>query len=373
MKMPVRRLVPRLTLAGLTIAALSGPLVPAASAAAPRLSARAVQSGLVHPWDVAFGPNGRMYVTERPGRINIFASGAVGAARLRTFTVPNMRAEGEAGLMGIALHPSFASNGFLYVCASRMDEGEWRNQVLRYRVSGTTLTFSRFIVRRGMRAAQVHNGCRIRFGPDGKLYVTMGDAGTGSRAQDPASLNGKVLRLNANGTIPTDNPIMPGATQRTAVFSMGHRNPQGIGFHPTTNRRYLTEHGPDVDDEINMIISRGNYGWPNVTGSDGPGVGFRDPAWASGVGTIAISGAAFTRTANWSSFRNQLFAVTLKEQDLRRYSISRDGRTAVQRAIYFDGRWGRLRGVTVGPGGLLYLTTSNGSNDRIIRVRPVLP
>jgi glucose/arabinose dehydrogenase len=372
MKMSARRLLPRFAIAGLVLAALSGPLVPAAAAAAPTLSARTVQSGLVHPWDVAFAPNGRMYVTERPGRIRVFASGAVGAARLKTFTVPSVRAEGESGLMGIALHPSFASNGFLYVCASRMDEGQWRNQVLRYRVSGTTFTFSRYIIRRGMRAAAIHDGCRIRFGPDGKLYVTMGDAAVSSRAQNPTALNGKVLRVNADGTIPSDNPIMPGATRRTAVYSMGHRNPQGIAFHPVTNRRYISEHGPDVNDEINLIVARGNYGWPNVTGSDGVG-GFRDPCWASGSSTIAISGAAFTRTANWGSFRNQLFAVTLKEQDLRRYSISSDGRTAVQRAIYFDDRWGRLRGITSGPGGFLFLTTSNGSNDRIIRVRPSLP
>lgn len=363
----------RLALACLAISALAGPLAPGAAAAAPRLSGRAVQSGLVHPWDIAFAPNGRMYVTERPGRIRVFASGAVGARRLKTFTVPNVRAEGEAGLMGIALHPRFASNGFLYVCASRTDEGQWRNQVLRYRVSGTAFSFSRYIVRRGMAASSIHNGCRLRFGPDGKLYVTMGDAANSARAQDPTSLNGKVLRLNADGTIPSDNPIMPGASRRTAVFTMGHRNPQGIAFHPTTGRRYITEHGPDVNDEINMLASRGNYGWPGVTGSDGAGVGFRDPCWASGGSTIAISGAAFTRTANWSSFRNQLFAVTLKEQDLRRFSISSDGRTATQRAIYFNQTWGRLRGITVGPGGYLFLTTSNGSNDRVIRVRPVLP
>ena len=368
----IRRPLSRLALAGCLLGTLAGPLASPAAAAAPTLSARAIQTGLVHPWDVAFAPNGRMYVTERPGRIRIFASTAVGATRLRTFTVPNVRAEGEAGLMGIVLHPRFATNGYLYVCASRMDEGEWRNQVLRYRVSGTTLTFSRYIVRRGMRAAHIHNGCRLRFGADGKLYITMGDAGDSSRAQNPTTLNGKVLRVNSDGSIPTDNPIMPGASRRTAVFTMGHRNPQGIDVHPPTGRRFITEHGPTVNDEINLLLPGRNYGWPTVTGSDGAG-GFRDPCWASGGSTIAISGAAFPRTAGWGSFRYQLFAVTLKEKDLRRYSISLDGSTAIQRAIYYNERWGRLRGITAGPGGYLYVTTSNGSNDRIIRIRPVLP
>lgn len=366
----------RWTLALAAVAALLalalGPTAQTVAVTNPTLSATVVQSGLEHPWDLAFAPDGRMYVTERPGRIRIFASGAVAAALLKTFTISNVHAEGESGAMGIALDPNFATNGYLYVCVSRDDEGQWRNQVLRYRVSGTSFAFDRYVIRRGMVAASNHDGCRIRFGPGGRLWVTMGDAGDGSLSQDPGAYNGKVLRVNRDGSIPATNPIMPGAAARTAVYSMGHRNPQGIGFQPGTGRVYAIEHGPDCDDEINWIRAGRNYGWPIEVGTE-PGEPYTNPAWESDCPTIAPSGGAFVSGSNWGSFENRLFVATLKEQDLRRFAISSDGLTATERAILYDGRWGRLRAVVLGPGGKLYLTTSNGSNDRIIRITASLP
>jgi glucose/arabinose dehydrogenase len=208
--------------------------------------------------------------------------------------------------------------------------------------------------------------------------MSMGDAGNGDRAQDPSSLNGKILRLNLNGTVPKGNPIMPGASERTIVYSMGHRNPQGIAFWPGNGKVFAVEHGPAVNDEINWIRPGLNYGWPCVTGygtpfqACTPGGDFTDPAWASGGSTIANSGGAFVDGPAWGTYDNQLLTAQLKESDLRRYRIKGGGATAVRKAIYFNNRWGRLRAVTFGPNSRVWITTSNGSNDRIIRITPVL-
>lgn len=351
-----------------------------AIAAAPSLSGVTVQNGLVNPWDVAFAPGGQMFVTERPGRVRVFRSGNRNAELLKTTTISNVHAEGEAGLMGIAVDPNFEENRLVYVCASRDTSAGWRNQVLRYHVgNGWRLQFDRYVIRDGMRANTIHNGCAVEFGPDGRLWVSMGDGAVEARAQDPSSLNGKILRVNRNGSVPDSNPIMPGASQRTVVYSMGHRNPQGIAFQPGTGRVFAVEHGPDRSDEINRIRPGRNYGWPCVTGNNNsyhPGTAgcatngpFVAPAWHSGSSTIATSGAAFVRGAPWGSFRDQLFVAQLKESDLRRFKIV-DEATADHRATYFNGRWGRLRGVVLGPGKRLWITTSNGSNDKVIRITP---
>ncbi len=344
--------------------------VTGGTARVPTLSDTVVQTGLLIPWDLAFAPDGRMLVTERRGDIRVYASHAPGAALLSTTRVPGIRAEGEAGLMSIELDPAFASNGLLYVCVSVTDEGEWRNQVQRYRMQGDTPVFDAHVIRRGMGANSNHNGCRIRFGPDGKLWVTMGDRGTPSLAQDPNSLNGKVLRVNADGSIPADNPVMPGAAARTAVYTMGNRNPQGLAFQPGTGRAFEVEHGDSTHDEINILVAGGNYGYPNVRGPDGPG-GFIDPAWSSGETVIAPSGADFVAGAAGGSGEGSLFVAPLREADPRRVEVV--GTTAVQREILLDGKYGRIRTARLGPDGSLYLTTSNGSNDRVVRVTPTLP
>lgn len=336
---------------------------------APTLTETVVRTGLRIPWDLAFAPDGRMFVTERVGNILVYASREPGGALLSNTAVAGVRAEGESGLMSIELDPAFASNGLVYVCASVTDESQWRNQVLRYRMQGNTPVFDSYVIRRGMLANSNHDGCRIRFGPDGKLWVTMGDAGTSSRAQDPNSLNGKVLRVNSDGSIPSDNPIMPGAAGRTAVYTMGNRNPQGLAFQPGTGTPFEVEHGDSTHDEINILVSGGNYGYPIVRGSDGPG-GYLDPAWSSGSVTIAPSGADFVTGSAWGTWEGSLFVANLKEADLRRFTLS--GGAAIQQEILLDNKYGRLRSVRLAPDGSLYLTTSLGSGDRVIRLTPTL-
>lgn len=336
----------------------------------PVLSDTVVQSGLQIPWDLAFVPDGRMLVTERKGDLRVYASRAPGAALLSTTRLSGVRAEGEAGLMSVELDPAFASNGLFYVCVSVTDEGEWRNQVRRYRLVGNTPVFDAYVIRRGMGANSNHNGCRIRFGPDGRLWVGMGDRGQSSLAQDPNSLNGKVLRVSSDGSIPGDNPIIAGAAGRTAVYTMGNRNPQGLAFQPGTGAAFEIEHGDSTHDEINVLFAGANFGYPNVRGPDGPG-GYADPAWSSGDTVIAPSGGDFVAGSAWGSWEGSLFVAQLREADLRRFEIV--GSAAIQREILLNGTYGRIRTARLGPDGSLYLTTSNGSGDRVIRVTPTLP
>jgi glucose/arabinose dehydrogenase len=353
-------------------------LFPASTlAAAPTLNAWVVQSGLVIPWDLAFAPTGEMIVTERPGRVKVFAGGQAGADLLASSTISNVHASGEAGAMGVAVDHNFASNRFIYVCVSRDYQGEWLNQVIRYRLTaGWHLDFSKYIIRLGMHANTIHNGCALQEGPDHKLWVTMGDGGDAMRAQNPNRLNGKVLRVNRDGSIPSGNPIWPGHSNPTRVYSIGHRNPQGIAFHPENGRVYAVEHGPDVDDEINWIRPGRNYGWPCVTGRNNPYMScsgdahFSFPAWSSEGPTLATSGGVFVDGSSWEGWNDDLFVCSLKQEDLRRFTIESDGQPATQRNVLFNGRWGRLRAAVLGPGNKLYLTTSNGSNDKIIRITP---
>jgi glucose/arabinose dehydrogenase len=342
--------------------------VPLPAGSVPRLAATVVRSGLLIPWDLAFAPDGRMFVSERVGNILIYASAAPGAPQLaNVFPVGNINASGEAGLMGIELDPNFASNNLLYLCASVNDGGQWLNQVLRYRMNGNTPVFDGYVIRSGMRANSNHDGCRIRFGPDGKLWVTMGDAGNLANAQNPNVLNGKVLRVNGDGSIPADNPIMPGAAARTAVYTMGNRNPQGLTFEPGTGRVVEIEHGDDTHDEINILRAGANYGYPTCRGPCGD-PRFVNPAWTSGNVTLATSGADFARGVQWGAYDGSLFVAQLKESDLRRFTFS--GEVATQRDVFFNGTYGRIRTVRQAPDGSLYLTTSNGSGDRVIRITP---
>lgn len=329
-----------------------------------------VQSGLRLPWDLAFAPDGRMFVTERAGNVLVFESGAPNARRIGHYSLPDVRAQGESGLMGIAFDPDFARNGYLYVCASRVDEGEFRNQVLRLRVAGNEIAFDGFVIRAGVRAAVAHDGCVIRFGPDGKLWVTMGDATSSRLAQDTGSLNGKILRVNTDGSIPPDNPVLPGRSAPSAVWSYGHRNPQGLAFQPGSGTVFEVEHGNDVHDEINVLVKGANYGWPTAEGPDPQGR-FQQPAWSSGGFTIANSGATFVTGATWGTWSGSLFTAQLKEMDLRRYVV--EGTKVTPAEILLDRKYGRLRSPVLGPDGALYVTTSAGTGDRIIRVVATQP
>ena len=352
-----------------------------AGAAAPSMTPTTIASGLSIPWDVAFLPDGRMLVTERVGRVRVYSTPATGASLVQTVGIPAIRAEGEAGLMGIAVDVDYATNGFVYLCASRdySGSGGWVNQIIRYRINSSSVWVEPTVLLSGMVANTIHNGCALEMDRFGRLWASMGDANVSSRAQNRSSLNGKILRIGRDGSIPGDNPLISGT--RNAVYSMGHRNPQGIAIRPGTDQVYAIEHGPDVNDEVNLIVAGANYGWPCYTGFGTPyqtsGCGaagaYRNPLWASGGSTIATSGGAFATNTQWADYNGNLFVSTLKGSDVRRFSVNGAGDTLGGPAIHFDAAWGRLRAMTYGPGGQLYVTTSNGSNDRVIRISATQP
>jgi glucose/arabinose dehydrogenase len=331
--------------------------------------AEVVQDGLEHPWDIAFAPDGRMLVTERAGRVLVFDSGASDAALLHTATVPGVRAELESGLMGIAI-----AADTVFVCASRHpDRATWRVEILRSTLAddGALAPFEVVPVDGEAVGGPRHQGCAVEVGLD-HLWVSIGDANLPAgenRAQDPGSLNGKILRLAPDGSVPDDNPF------GTAVYSLGHRNPQGIAFS-ANELIYAAEHGTDVNDELNAIAPGGNYGYPCFTGASdpgpipdgcGPAVDYLAPAWASGSPTLATSGATFLTGPEWGDWEGDLVVSTLKEEDVRRFSVSPSGTITVEETL-LDGRFGRVRAVVVGPDGELYVSTANGPGDRIIRV-----
>lgn len=338
------------------------------------LTTQVVQQGLEHPWDIAFADDGRMLVTERGGRVRVFAAAHLGAELIHTATVPNVRAELESGLMGIAIHADI-----VYVCTTRGTGGSapesWRIDLLRARLApdGSISAFEPLPIGPTIGGTR-HQGCAVEIGPDDHLWVTIGDANlpsTANPAQDPAALNGKVVRLTLDGTPPTDAPMPNGA------YSLGHRNPQGIAFGPD-GLVIAVEHGTDVNDEVNVLEPGANYGYPCVTGIEDPGpypevcadtASLRPAAWASGTPTIATSGAAFLTGSLWGGWAGNLVVTTLKEEDLRRFTVSEGGSVSLEDTL-LDGRFGRLRAAVIGPDGALYLSTANGDDDRIVRVTP---
>lgn len=328
-----------------------------------------VATGLEVPWALAFAPDGRLFVTERPGRLRVIVDGRLRPTPVATLPVAT---SAESGLMGLALDPQFARNGYLYVMYTyRTQAGELRNRVARLTVRGDVAGDEQ-IVLDGIPGGVIHDGGRIAFGPDGKLYVTTGDASNGALAQDRRSLAGKILRINPDGTIPADNPF-PGSP----VFSYGHRNPEGIAWQPGTGTLFETEHGPVGNDEVNIIQAGQNYGWPDVSGRGGTSRSV-DPILVF-TPSIAPAGAAFYEGDRLAPWAGNLFFATLRGQHLHRVVLGGpDQRAVIASERLFEGVYGRLRAVAVGPDGYLYVTTSNRDgrgnpapdDDRILRIVP---
>lgn len=313
-------------------------------------------SGLEAPWELAFLPDGRALLTERPGRVRLLSS------RLELRDEPAAEVEvaqiGEGGLLGLAVDPQFVRNHFVYLYRTT----ESGNEVLRYRFEGNRLREDAKILD-GLQAASIHDGGRLRFGPDGLLYVTTGEAGNPPLAQDRDSLNGKILALRG----------FRGSSARPEIVSLGHRNVQGLDWEPRTGRLVITEFGPDSDDEVNVIRKGGNYGWPDAQGDEGapdfvePVVNYED--------VIAPSGGTFVREEGSAWTGSFIFGNLVGEQ-IRRVKL--DGDRATANEALFEGDFGRVRTVVEGPDGALYALTNNtdgrGSprdgDDRVLRIVP---
>lgn len=333
-----------------------------------RFRVEAPVSALVVPWSMAFAPDGRLFITERAGRVRILnlSSSAADLA----LTLDGVFAQGEAGLLGLALDPGFAQNRLVYLYYTAAAAGGAVNRVVRYREAGGRLG-ERAVLLDDIPAAVIHDGGRLRFGPDGLLYVTTGDANVTALAQDAASLAGKILRLNPDGTAPRDNPFS------SPVYSYGHRNPQGLDWHPSTGDLWATEHGQTGNDEINVIRPGVNYGWPRIEGAATmPGM---EPPIAFYAPAIAPSGASFYRGDRFPQFAGNLFVATLRGTHLLRIRLDpASPRRVIAEERLLEGRFGRIRDVVGGPDGYLYLATNNrdgrGSpvtaDDRILRIVP---
>jgi len=339
-------------------------------------------SGLEVPWSLAFAPDGRLFVSERPGRIRVVSGNALDPTPWATLPV---RAQGEGGLTGLALDPDFSREPWVYVCYAFDDGGALSNRISRIReIDGRGANEQ--VLLDHFPGAAVHDGCRLKFAPDGTLFATTGDSFQRSLAQNVSSLAGKILRLNRDGTVPDDNPF----GRASPVYSYGHRNSQGLAFDPETGALFATEHGPTGEvgfgayDEVNIIVPGGNYGWPLAVGA--PGLSeFQDPLLAFPDEAVPPAGATFYRSARISQWTGNFLFTSLRSEHLQRVTLDASRRhvVAIERLFERDidsGIYGRLRDIIEGPDGFLYLATSNRDgrgtpapdDDRILRIEPAI-
>jgi glucose/arabinose dehydrogenase len=319
---------------------------------------KTIATGLKRPWAIAFAED-RIFVTEKQGNIRVVQSDVLLDEPLATLRVADVFG---GGLLGIATHPDFANNHFLYIYYTYSENDTLWNKVLRITESENKLVDAITIIDK-IPGSQFYNGGVIKFGPDGKLYVATGLSSEFSHnAQDVSSLEGKVLRLNDDGTIPEDNPF-----PSSPVFSLGHRDPQGMAWNKDANL-YLTESGPTKNDEINLIKKGDNYGWPEQEcGGDrfASPVMCYDPSIEPG-GIVFYSGDKL-------EYKDSMIMATLRGANLYKLDISGDGMLS-QKSILSGA--GRIRDVAEGPDGYLYIITSNTdgkgfpdrTDDKLMRI-----
>ena len=379
---PPRRLRAGALLAALLAAALLTPAAPSTAGetlgvyetAKHRVRLVKVVGGLEHPWGLAFLPDGRLLVTERPGRLRVVAEGRLDPRPVAG--VPEVYDSGQGGLLDVALHPRFAENGLVYLSYASPGEGGAATAVARGRLAGDRLAgLEEIYVALPRDGGGRHFGSRLLFA-DGYLFVTTGERGEPDRAQaldDPA---GAILRLYDDGRVPVDNPFAARAGARPEIYAYGNRNPQGLAREAATGRLYAVEHGPKGGDELNLIAAGVNYGWPVITygrsyagfkiGEGTHKAGMAQPVhyW---VPSISPSGLAIYDGAAFPAWRGSVFAGALSAELLVRLEI--EGGKAVAEERLFAELEERIRDVRQGPDGLLYLLTDH-PEGAILRLEP---
>jgi aldose sugar dehydrogenase len=323
--------------------------------------------GLDHPWSLAFLPDGRMLVTERPGRLSLLSRDF---RRSEVKGVPRVATGGQAGLFDVALHPRFAENQLVYLAYEAAGAGGIGMELARARLAGNELADLRVIFRETPKhRGRINLGGRIVFDRAGYLYLSIGDGGEMQRAQRPDDDAGSMIRLNDDGSVPKDNPFVGKAGWRPEKFDLGHRNPQGAALDPQSGRLWTHEHGPQGGDEINVIRAGVNYGWPVITygvnygsgtkigeGTAKPGMAQPLYYW---VPSIAPSGMAFYTGDRFPRWKGNLFVGALKDEMLVRLEL--DGEKVTKEERLIQGVLGRIRDVRIGPDGLIYLLTDESS------------
>lgn len=334
---------------------------PAASAG--RVQLTEIAGGLENPWALAFLPDGRLLVTERPGRLRIVAADGKLSAPLAG--VPAVVARGQGGLLDVLLDPDFARNRLIYLGYSEAGEGGSGTALARARLDENALALRdlRVIYRQTPKVSgNGHFGQRFAFGADGKLYVTLGERQKQDPAQDPQQSLGKVIRLNPDGSVPADNPFAGRSGWLPEIYSLGHRNPQGLIRQPGTERLWISDHGARGGDEINLLTPGSNYGWPVISygthytgfkigeGQSKPGMlqplCYWDPS-------IAAGNLAFYTADKAPGWRGNLFVAALRDQAVHRLTL--DGTRIIGNERIPVGK--RVRDIRLGPDGWLYLTT----------------
>ena len=331
-----------------------------------------VADNLTIPWSIDWLPDGTILFTERNGDLRIIQHGILLEESILSLSVGGV----EGGMLGIAVDPKYSENNFIYLYYTYNELLTTTNKLVRYQYSDGLLVEDKVLLD-GIPGGPFHDGGRIQFGPDGKLYVTTGEAGNPDLAQDMNSLGGKILRINSDGTIPNDNPW-----ENSPIYSIGHRNPQGIDWDKSENL-IATEHGPSgwrgvAHDEINQIIAGKNYGWPDIIGDEEKEF-LQNPILHSGKDTWAPSGSEFYYGDKIPQWNGKYFVATLRGSHLHMIDFDLENNKVTSHEKLFQDEFGRLRDVQTGPDGFLYILTSNqdgrGSpkvnDDKILRIVPL--
>ncbi|MCP4442198.1 MAG: T9SS type A sorting domain-containing protein [Aureispira sp.] len=321
-------------------------------------------TGLDIPWEIQWGPDNWIWTTERYGRISRINPNT-GAQNILLDLSATVHQAGESGLLGLALHPNFADTAQVFLVYTYLDNSVMKERIVRYDYDSTNSNLhTPLILLDDIPAHNIHDGSRLLILPDHTLLITTGDANIQNNSQSLSSLNGKMLRLHLDGTIPSDNPI-----PNSPIWSWGHRNPQGLFLGPN-NIVYSSEHGPGTDDEINIIEKGRNYGWPNVHGYCDLSTETQfcldsnvyEPiqAWTP---TVATSDIVWYNHPAIPEFQNSILLTTLKNKELIQIKMSSNHQQAINNNALFTNYWGRLRDICIAPDGRIFLATNGPSSS----------
>lgn len=337
-----------------------------------------VARGLANPWAVAFLPDGRWLVTERAGRLRVVErDGRVGET---VAGLPAVDAGGQCGLLDVVLDPKYPENGWVYWSYAEAGEGGNSTAVARGRLQGNRMVdVQKIFTQLPKVSSQLHCGSRLVFARDGRLFVTLGDRF--SRKDDAQKLDnhlGKIVRIEADGKVPADNPFVATPGAKPEIWSLGHRNIQGAALHPQTGELWVSEHGPQGGDELNRVLPGRNYGWPLLTfgrnygtgtriGEEGPKAGFEQPLKVWLPVSVAPSGMAFLSSERYAGWNGNLFLGTLRGESLLRLEL--DGTRINGEERLLNRLSARIRDVRQGPDGYLYVLTDS-ADGQLLRLQP---